>query len=106
MVWGDTINFSTTEFAKGPKILNMVMTFVLTLPSHYNTITESHARFLLSLLEDLSIDFPSHMIVSMIDRYQDTTTRDKLIFPLAITCILTHLHLTIPFLLSSTLWML
>ena len=34
MVWGDALNFSTTEFAKGPRILNMVMTFVLTPRSH------------------------------------------------------------------------
>ena len=39
MMWGDTLNFSTTEFAKGPQILNMMMTFVLTPWSHYNTIT-------------------------------------------------------------------
>ena len=69
MVWGETLNFSTNEFSKGPRILNMVMTFVLTPWSHYNTITEPHARFLLSLTEDLSIDFPSHMIESMIDIY-------------------------------------
>ena len=30
MVWGETLNFSITKFAKGPRILNMVMTFVLT----------------------------------------------------------------------------
>ena len=40
MVWGETLNFSTTEFAKGPWILNMVMTFALTPLSHYNTITK------------------------------------------------------------------
>ena len=32
-------------FAKGPRFLNMVMTFVLYLLSHYNSITEPHARF-------------------------------------------------------------
>ena len=96
MVWVDTLNFSITEFANGPRILNMVITFVLTLWSHSNTITEPRARFLLSLLENLSIDFPSHMIVSMIDIYRDTATRDKLIFPLAITRILTHLYVPIP----------
>ena len=96
MVWGDALNFSTTEFAEGQRILNMVMTFVLTPQSHYNTITESRARFLLSFLEDLSIDFSSHMIVSMINIYRDTARRDKLIFPSTITCILTHLHVTIP----------
>ena len=69
MLWGETLNFSTTEFAKGPRMLNMIMTFVLTPWSHYNTITEPRARFLLSLLEDFSLDFPSHMIESMMDIY-------------------------------------
>ena len=32
----------------------------------------------------------------MIDIYQDTATLDKLIFSLAITRILTHLHVPIP----------
>ena len=36
------------------------------------------------------------MIVSMIDIYQDTATLDKLIFPSAITRILTHMHVPIP----------
>ena len=53
---------SKTKFTKGPQFLNMVMSFVLTPRSHYNTITELRAHFLLSLLESLSIDFPSHMI--------------------------------------------
>ena len=88
MVWGETLNFSTTEFAKGPRILNMVMTFVLTPRSHYNTITKPCARFLLSFTEDISRDFPSHMIESMIYCYRDIATRDKLIFSSAITCIL------------------
>ena len=43
-----------------------------------------------SLLEHLTIDFPSHFIFSIIDVYRDTATRDKLIFPLAITRILCH----------------
>ena len=30
MLWVSSLNLSTTEFAKGPKILNMVMTFILT----------------------------------------------------------------------------
>ena len=30
MLWGGSLNFSTTKFAKDPRILNMVMTFVLT----------------------------------------------------------------------------
>ena len=58
----------------------MVMTFILHPLSHYNSITEPHTRFLLSLLEDISIDFPSHFILSLIDVYRDTTTHDKLIF--------------------------
>ena len=74
----------------------MVMTFVLHPLSHYNSITESHARFLLSLLEDISIDFPSHFIRSLIDVYRDTTTRDKLIFPSAITRILCHFSVPFP----------
>ena len=89
MLQGGTFKFSTTKFTKDPQILNMVITFVLTPRSHYNTITEPRARFLLSLMEGLSIDFPSNC-------YQNTITRDKLIFPSAIMCILTHLHITIP----------
>ena len=54
-------------FAKGPRFMNMVMTFVLHHLSHYNSITEPRARFLLSLLEHLTIDFPSHFILSIID---------------------------------------
>ena len=72
------------------------MTFVLTSQSYYNTITEPRAHFLLSLIEVLSIDFPSHMIISIMDCYQDSVTCDKLIFPSAITHILTHMHITIP----------
>ena len=74
----------------------MVMTFTLTPLSHYNSITKPRARFLLSLMEDLSIDFPSHFITSIIDVDQDTTTRDKLIFLSAITRILQHFHILIP----------
>ena len=68
--------------------MNMVMTFVLHPLSHYNSIIEPRARFLLSLLERLTIDFLSHFILSIIDVYRDMTTRDKLIFPSAITHIL------------------
>ena len=70
----------------------MVMTFTLTPLPHYNSITKPRARFLLSLLEDLFIDFSSHLITSIIDVYQDTATYDKLIFPLAITRILRLSH--------------
>ena len=97
MSWGDTLNFTTHDFAKGPRILNMVMTSVLIPRSHYNTITKPHACFIFSLLDGLSIDFPLHMIISMINIYRDTTTCDKLIFPLAITCILTHMNVPIPY---------
>ena len=78
--WGDCQFTPYKAFAKGPRILNMVMTFVLHPFSHYNSITEPHARFLLSLLEHLTIDFPTHFILSIIDMYRDTATRDKLIF--------------------------
>ena len=74
----------------------MVMTFVLHPLSQYNSITEPHARFLLSLLKDISIDFPSYFIRSLIDVYRDTTTRDKLIFPSAITRILCHFSVPFP----------
>ena len=94
--WGGKLNTPFSGFAKGPRFLNMVMTFTLTPLSHYNSIIEPRAYFLLSLLEDLSIDFPSHFITSILDVYQDTATRDKLIFSLAITRILTHFHIPIP----------
>ena len=74
----------------------MVMTFVLTPLSHYNSITEPRAQFLLSLLKDLSIDLPSYFIISIIDVYRDTVTRDKLIFPSAIMRILCHFFIPIP----------
>ena len=66
------------------------MTFIFHPLSHYNTITEPRARFLLSLLEDISINFPSHFILSLIDVYRDTVTRDKYIFPSTITRLLCH----------------
>ena len=88
--WGKRQNTPYSTFAKGLRFFNMVMTFILHPLSHYNTITESRARFLLSLLEDIPIDFPSHFILSLINVYKDTTTHDKLIFPLAITRLLRH----------------
>ena len=74
----------------------MVMTFILHPLSHYNTITEPCARFLLSLIEDISIDFPSHLIFFLIDVYRDTETHDKLIFPSAIMRILRHFFVSFP----------
>ena len=88
--WGKRQNTPCSTFAKGLRFFNMVMTFIIHPLSHYNTITESRARFLLSLLEDIPIDFPSHFILSLIDVYKDTTTHDKLICPLAITRLLRH----------------
>ena len=74
----------------------MVMTFVLYPLSHYNSITEPGARFFLSLIEDLTIDFLSHFILSFIDVYKDTMTCDKFIFPSAITRIIHHAFVSYP----------
>ena len=88
--WGDCQNTPCLSFTKGPRFLNMVMTFVLHPLSHYNSIIEPRDRFLLSLLKGLTIEFPSHFILSLIDVYWDKVTCDKLIFPSAITWILRH----------------
>ena len=74
----------------------MVITFVLHPLSHYNCIIEPCARFLLSLLEHLTIDFPSHFILFIIDVHLDAASRDKLIFPSAITRILRHFSVPFP----------
>ena len=74
----------------------MVMTFIFHLLSHYNSIIEPRVRFLLSLLEHLIIDFPSHFILSIIDVHLDSTSRGKLIFPSAITRILRHFSVPFP----------
>ena len=94
--WGNRQNTPCSSFAKGPRFLNMVMTFNLHPLFHYNTITEPHARFLLSLLKDISIDLSSHFILSLIDVYRDTTTRDMLIFPSAIMQSLHHFSISFP----------
>ena len=44
--WCDRQNTPYSGFAKGPRFLDMVMTFVLHPLSHYNSITEPRARFL------------------------------------------------------------
>jgi len=93
---GGKLNTPCSSFAKGPRFLNMVMTFTFTSLSHYSSITEPCACFLLFLLEDLSIDFPFHFIISILYVYLDIATRDKLIFPSAIMHILTHFHIPIP----------
>ena len=94
--WGEHPFTPCWPFAKSPRFMNMVMTFVLHPLSHYNSITEPHARFLLSLLERLTIDFPSHFILSIIDVHLDSASRDKLIFPSAITRILCHFFIPFP----------
>ena len=49
---------------------------------------------MLSLLNDISIDFPSHFILSLIDVYRDTSTRDKLFFSSAIMRLLRHFSIS------------
>ena len=97
--WGERLFIPCQPLAKGPRFMNMVMTFVLHPFSHYNSIIEPRARFLISLLEHLTIDFPSYFILSIIDVNLDSASRDKLIFPSAITRILRHF--SIPFPLSD-----
>ena len=94
--WGEHLFTPCRPFAKGPRFMNMVMTFLLHPLSHYNSITEPRARFLLSLLEHLTIDFPSHFILSIIDVHLDSASRDKLIFPSAITRILCYFSIPFP----------
>ena len=95
-IWGGKLNTPCSGFAKGPRFLNMVMIFTLTPLSHYNSNTKPRAHFLLSLMEDLTFDFPSHFISSIIDMYQDIATCDKLNFPSAITRILQQFSIPIP----------
>ena len=97
--WGERLFTPYRPFAKGHRFMNMVMTFVLHPLSHYNSITEPHARFSLSLLEHLPIDFPSHFILSNMDVHLDSASRDKLIFPSTIMRILRHF--SVPFPLSD-----
>ena len=94
--WGERQNTPCLGFAKGPRFLNMVMTFVLHPLSHYNSITEPRARFLLSLLEGLTTNFLSLFILFLIDVYKNITTRDKLIFLSAITRIICHASVSYP----------
>ena len=88
--WGERLFTPCRPFAKGPRFMNMVMTFVLHPFSHYNSITEPCAQFLSSLLEHLTINFPSHFILSIIDVHLDSASRDKFIILSAITRILRH----------------
>ena len=93
--WGEHLFTPCWPFAKGPRFINIVKTFVLHPLSHYNSIIEPHALFLLSLLEHLTIDFPSHFILSIIDVHLDSASHDKLIFPSVIT-ILRHFFVLFP----------
>ena len=95
-VWGQHLFTPCRPFAKGPRFMNMVMTFILHPLSHYNSITEPRARFLSSLLEYLTIDFPTHFILSIIDVHLDSASRDKLIFLSAITRFLRHFFVPFP----------
>ena len=104
--WSERLFTPCQLFARGPRFMNMVMTFVLHPLSYYTSITEPRARFsiteprarfLLSLLKHLTINFPSHFILSIIDVHLDSTSRDKLIFPFAITRILRHFCVPFPF---------
>ena len=94
--WGDHQFTLCKAFAKGPRYINMVMTYVLHPLSHYNSLTEPRARFLFSLLEHLTIDFSSHFVLSPIDVFRDTATHDKLIFPSTIMRILCHFFVPFP----------
>ena len=49
--WGGTLSMATRDFAQNPRILNMIMKFICTLQSHYNTIIKTRACFLYSLLK-------------------------------------------------------
>ena len=94
--WGDRQNTPCSGFTKGPRFLNMVMTFVFHPLSHYNSITEPPTQFLLFLLEGLTIDFLSHFILFLINVYRDTTAHDKLSFSSAITWIPCHFSVSFP----------
>ena len=94
--WGKCLFTPCRPFTKGPRFMNMVIIFVLHPLSHYNSIIKPRARFLLSLLEHLTIDFPSHFILSIIDIHLDSASRDKLIFPSTITRILRHFFVPFP----------
>ena len=89
-------SFCECPIAKGLRFINVVITFVLHPFSHYNSIIEPRARFLLSLLEHFTIDFPSHFILSIIDVHLDSASRDKPILPSTITRILRHFSVPFP----------
>ena len=94
------LSFSATSSAsvvpQEGSILVQLLGLLFCIHSHYNSITEPRARFLLALLEHLTIDFPSHFNLSILDVYRDTATHDKLIFPSTITRILCRFLLLFP----------
>ena len=94
--WGERLFTPCQPFAKGPRFMNMVMTFVLHPLSHYNSIIEPRARFLFSLLKHPTIDFPFHFILSIIYVHLDSPSRDKFIFPSPLTRILRHFSVPCP----------
>ena len=94
--WGERQLTPCRPFAKGPRFINMMMTFVLYPLSQYNFITKPRARFLLSLFEHLTIDFHSHFILSIINVHLDSAPCNKLIFPSTITRILRHFSVPFP----------
>ena len=49
--WGDRQFTPCKTFAKGPRFINMAMTFVLHPLSHYNSITEPRAQFFAFLVK-------------------------------------------------------
>ena len=94
--WGDRQFTPCRPFAKVPRFINMMMTFVLHPLSYYNSITETRAQFFLSILEHFTIDFLSYFILSIIDVHLDAASCDKLIFSSAITGILRHFSVHFP----------
>lgn len=55
--WAGTLSMATYDFAQNPRILNMIMTFIHILQSHYKTIIETRARFLYSLIKVYLLTF-------------------------------------------------
>ena len=55
--WGEHQNTPCSSFAKGPRFLNMVITFVLHPLSYYNSITEPRAQFCYPYLKDSLLTF-------------------------------------------------
>ena len=55
--WDNCQNTLCSGFAKGPRFLNMVMTFVLHPLSHHNSITEPRTRFCNPSLRGLPLIF-------------------------------------------------